>query len=108
MGSARLTSVLLLVAIVLGLSCRHIATARPLLETEQQQQRALIIQSLQRGPVPPSKSSPCGHVPGRGSGRCPLNEMNVAGSGLFGVRPHPAPAGDVVVAMEVAPVAKAN
>ncbi|CAI0433969.1 unnamed protein product [Linum tenue] len=100
MGSARLTSVLLLVAIVLGLSCRHIATARPLLETEQQ--------SLQRGPVPPSKSSPCGHVPGRGSGRCPLNEMNVAGSGLFGVRPHPAPAGDVVVAMEVAPVAKAN
>ncbi|KAF9673536.1 hypothetical protein SADUNF_Sadunf10G0034400 [Salix dunnii] len=36
------------------------------------------LESLQRGPVPPSAGSPCSHNPG-GSGHCTLNEMNFAG-----------------------------
>lgn len=39
-----------------------------------------IIESLRRGPVPPSQSSPCTYIPGGGGrGRCVLAEMNYAG-----------------------------
>ncbi|CAN0887223.1 hypothetical protein LINGRAHAP2_LOCUS15568 [Linum grandiflorum] len=41
------------------------------------------MQSLQRGPVPPSTSSPCGHTPGR-TGHCTLTEMNYAAAGRGG------------------------
>ncbi|WCJ23957.1 hypothetical protein M5689_005951 [Euphorbia peplus] len=38
----------------------------------------LLSHVLQKGPVPPSSSSPCSHVPG-GSGHCPaLTTMNFA------------------------------
>lgn len=43
-----------------------------------------VIQSLQRGPVTPSGSSPCTYIPGSPRrGRCALaeNEINVASSG---------------------------
>ncbi|KAJ4842216.1 hypothetical protein Tsubulata_005871 [Turnera subulata] len=50
-----------------------------LLEGDLLLPKSLVIQSLQRGPVPPSGASPCTHTPGRGRGRCTLTQMNVAG-----------------------------
>ncbi|KAM7463757.1 hypothetical protein LguiA_031878 [Lonicera macranthoides] len=43
-----------------------------------------VVQSLQRGPVPPSGSNPCTYIPGfRRRGRCALaeNEINIANPG---------------------------
>ncbi|OMO54761.1 hypothetical protein CCACVL1_27583 [Corchorus capsularis] len=37
---------------------------------------------LTRGPVPPSAGTPCSNVP-HGSGKCKLDEMNVAGRRLI-------------------------
>lgn len=31
----------------------------------------LLLESLPRGPVPPSTSSPCTYIPGEGNGSCP-------------------------------------
>lgn len=50
----------------------QIAAMRPLKE------EVLILQSLQRGRVPPSGSSGCTYTPGR-PGTCTLGEMNFAG-----------------------------
>ncbi|XVE89946.1 hypothetical protein DITRI_Ditri20bG0037000 [Diplodiscus trichospermus] len=49
----------------------------------------LIVQSLQKGPVPPSGRNPCTNIPGRSRGRCTLTEMNVVGGG--GVARHSPP-----------------
>ncbi|CAN1233474.1 hypothetical protein LINPERPRIM_LOCUS3915 [Linum perenne] len=95
--SATLVAAAMILVVVLLMGCRQTSAARPLLETDHLMR--LNIQSLQRGPVTPSKPSPCGHVPGRGSGRCTLSGMNVAGVGL---RVHSTPAADNVVVMEVA------
>ncbi|WOG83256.1 hypothetical protein DCAR_0102431 [Daucus carota subsp. sativus] len=39
-----------------------------------------LVESLQRGPVPPSAANPCTHIPGgKSPGHCTLEEMNVAG-----------------------------
>ncbi|KAK9083331.1 hypothetical protein Scep_029802 [Stephania cephalantha] len=40
----------------------------------------LVIESLPRGPVPPSGPSGCTYIPGRGGPRCPLNGKKVAGA----------------------------
>ncbi|KAL0457067.1 UNVERIFIED_CONTAM: hypothetical protein Slati_1045900 [Sesamum latifolium] len=40
---------------------------------------SLLLESLPRGPVPPSGSSPCTYIPGQGGGPCPLNERHFAG-----------------------------
>ncbi|CAL1411168.1 unnamed protein product [Linum trigynum] len=72
------------IALVLVAEISHgvVAAARPL-HGEQIKWRdesfILRIQSLQRGPVPPSQPSPCGHTPDGGTGHCPLTEMNYAG-----------------------------
>uniref|UniRef100_A0A6N2N3F2 Uncharacterized protein n=1 Tax=Salix viminalis TaxID=40686 RepID=A0A6N2N3F2_SALVM len=43
----------------------------------------LSLQSLQRGPVPPSEGSGCTNIPGRDGPSCPqVNEMHYAGKGL--------------------------
>ncbi|CAK7327202.1 unnamed protein product [Dovyalis caffra] len=43
----------------------------------------LSLQSLQRGPVPPSEGSGCTNIPGMGGPSCPLfNEMHYAGNDL--------------------------
>ncbi|KAF9608938.1 hypothetical protein IFM89_012106 [Coptis chinensis] len=41
----------------------------------------LVLQSLQQGPIPPSRRSDCTFIGGRrrGGGNCPLNGMNFAG-----------------------------
>ncbi|KAJ6854637.1 hypothetical protein NC651_039549 [Populus alba x Populus x berolinensis] len=53
--------------------------SRPLEGEQWLKQNLGNIQSLERGPVPPSDGSSCTHTPGRGSGHCPLGEMNFAG-----------------------------
>lgn len=65
---------------ILLLGLHKILAARTL-EGDQQwlQQKNLLIQSLQRGPVKSSKKNPCSTVPGRSRGHCTLSEMNVAG-----------------------------
>lgn len=43
--------------------------------------KELVLQSLPRGPVPPSGASGCTHIPNTGGPSCPntVNTMNVAG-----------------------------
>jgi hypothetical protein len=82
MGSQRRNqylTVMIFVTIVLGSCSQQVLAARPL-EGERWSEKIVgNIQSLQRGPVPPSGGSPCTHIPGRGSGKCSLGEMNFAG-----------------------------
>ncbi|OMO96234.1 hypothetical protein COLO4_15407 [Corchorus olitorius] len=68
---------------------QHVLATRPLDEEVQVPtlDKNLILQSLQRGPVPPSGGNPCTNTPGRSRGRCMLTEMN----GHGGVA-HPPPA----------------
>ncbi|EEF40353.1 conserved hypothetical protein [Ricinus communis] len=68
----------ILVVSVLFVSCVEQTLAIRPLEGDKWVETNLKIQSLARGKVPSSGSSSCTYVPG-GSGRCPLNEMNVAG-----------------------------
>ncbi|EOY11000.1 hypothetical protein QQP08_015186 [Theobroma cacao] len=68
---------------------QHVLATRPLDEVPFEE--GLIVQSLQRGPVPPSGGNPCTNIPGRSRGRCTLSEMNVAGGG-GGMVAHPPPA----------------
>ncbi|XWS64727.1 hypothetical protein CRYUN_Cryun05aG0028700 [Craigia yunnanensis] len=56
----------------------------------------LIVQSLQKGPVPPSAGNPCTNIPERNRGRCMLTEMNVVGGG-GNARHAPPPFPDFVV-----------
>ncbi|KAI9087440.1 hypothetical protein K1719_030580 [Acacia pycnantha] len=59
-------------------------------------EKRLWLQSLEKGPVPPSGPSGCTFIPGTGGNRCPpVNEMNVAGNafhrlhgGSVAVYPH--------------------
>ena len=53
-----------------------VSAKRPLRGEDGIKNKALLIQSLQAGPVPPSGSSPCSHIPG--TGIC-INEKNYAG-----------------------------
>ncbi|KAE8728496.1 Phosphoribosylaminoimidazole carboxylase atpase-subunit isoform 1 [Hibiscus syriacus] len=70
-------------AIVLLLSFQHVLATRPLDEEDDVHSfnENLIVQSLQRGPVPPSTGNPCTNIPGRSRGRCTLTEMNTIGDG---------------------------
>ncbi|KAJ6854638.1 hypothetical protein NC651_039550 [Populus alba x Populus x berolinensis] len=82
MGSQRRNQCLTMiisVAIVFGACSHQILAARPLEGEQWLKQDLGNIQSLERGPVPPSGGSSCTHTPGRGSGHCPLGEMNFAG-----------------------------
>ncbi|ERN01375.1 hypothetical protein AMTRI_Chr03g147410 [Amborella trichopoda] len=65
------------------LSNIHCRGATRVLSKEWELRGELVFQSLQRGPVAPSRASRCTNVPGApssGGGGCPpLGEMNVAG-----------------------------
>ncbi|KAL7228301.1 hypothetical protein ACSBR2_007084 [Camellia fascicularis] len=61
--------------------------------------KGLVIQSIKRGPVPPSGSNPCTYIPG-GHGRCTLAENEVNFSGHVGLAPPAFP--DVMVRFGVA------
>lgn len=45
-------------------------------------EKQLWLQSLDRGPVPPSGPSGCTYIPGTGGTNCPVDQMNVAGKAL--------------------------
>ncbi|KAF7143515.1 hypothetical protein RHSIM_Rhsim05G0177900 [Rhododendron simsii] len=68
--------------VLLLFGCRENLATRPL-EGEEwlNDLKTLAIQSLQRGPVTPSGSSPCTYIPGGTRGRCTLaeNESNYSG-----------------------------
>ncbi|KAL2555731.1 uncharacterized protein Fot_00470 [Forsythia ovata] len=65
----------------------EIRATRPL-EGEQFLKKNLVIQSLPRGPIPPSSGNPCTYIPGgKGRGRCTLAESEGDFAGHVGVSP---------------------
>ena len=46
-----------------------------------EQEAEILMESLQRGPVPPSGPSGCTYIPGNGGPNCPVQEMHFAGGG---------------------------
>lgn len=93
-----MTSPKFTVTFILGvlflLSFRQVLGTRPLDEDLQLQlpssDKSLILQVLQRGPVPPSGRNPCTNIPGRNRGRCTA-EMNVVGGDEDGGGVHAPP-----------------
>ncbi|KAJ6892484.1 hypothetical protein NC651_025626 [Populus alba x Populus x berolinensis] len=60
-------TIILLVAIIFVSFSRHALAARPLDQgAEQWLVKNLTLQSLQRGPVPPTGGSPCSYISDRG------------------------------------------
>ncbi|KAJ4824397.1 hypothetical protein Tsubulata_024694 [Turnera subulata] len=73
-------TVTLLVALIFLSHSQQQTLAIRELAGEKYIKNRIAIQSLQRGPVPPSAGSPCSNIPGRDKGRCPpRTQMNVAG-----------------------------
>ncbi|KAG8373144.1 hypothetical protein BUALT_Bualt12G0140400 [Buddleja alternifolia] len=50
-----------------------------------------LLESLPRGPVPPSGGSPCTYIPGQNGGVCTLNEKHFSGGGGGSAHAPPAP-----------------
>ncbi|KAI3469705.1 hypothetical protein Pfo_026368, partial [Paulownia fortunei] len=73
----------LLVLILSILLCVQLGKGSRLLhdQVETLKEKGLSINSLQKGPVPPSGPSGCTNIPGSGGGGCPINEMHFAGRG---------------------------
>ena len=76
-------------AVLLVLFLLHVQSykaSRPLYEEGNQlmNKELIRLQSLQRGPVPPSAGSGCTYIPGTGGPGCPglVNEMHYAGAAL--------------------------
>ncbi|KEH42691.1 hypothetical protein MtrunA17_Chr1g0186401 [Medicago truncatula] len=69
-----------ILALLLLLTISHVEPniASRVLNTKNKFQ--LSLQSLDKGPVPPSGPSGCTFIPGSGGTNCPLKEMNVAGN----------------------------
>ncbi|XWS57724.1 hypothetical protein CRYUN_Cryun09bG0197900 [Craigia yunnanensis] len=82
MASSKVTkfTVTFIFGILLLLSFQHVLAmaTRPLDEHQVPSfnQNLIIVQSLQKGPVPPSAGNPCTNIPGRSHGRCTLAQMN--------------------------------
>ncbi|XVF38376.1 hypothetical protein REPUB_Repub20aG0096200 [Reevesia pubescens] len=70
-----------LVALLL-LQVHAISGSRLLDEETKLVNKVLELQSLQKGPVPPSDRSSCTNIPGNGGPGCPLKEMHYAGGSL--------------------------
>ncbi|KAJ7979919.1 putative Transmembrane protein [Quillaja saponaria] len=51
--------------------------------------KELVMQSLPKGPVPPSGPSGCTYIPGSGGTSCPVKQMNVAGNVFSRARGYP-------------------
>ncbi|KAL3506059.1 hypothetical protein ACH5RR_031441 [Cinchona calisaya] len=50
-------------------------------EKELMEKAQILLQSLPKGPVPPSDPSGCTYIPGSGGTGCPIKQMNFAGGG---------------------------
>ncbi|KAJ6689285.1 hypothetical protein OIU85_005667 [Salix viminalis] len=78
-GKSRVTIFFTLFTILLTLSTLQcVAAMRPLHGELLLKKHFPLIESLQRGHVPPSAGSPCSNNPG-GKGTCKLDEMNFVG-----------------------------
>ncbi|OMO95545.1 hypothetical protein COLO4_15804 [Corchorus olitorius] len=75
----RVLSIALAALLLLFLLQIQTLNASRLLHEESKLVKKLDLQSLQKGPVPPSEGSSCTNVPGNGGPGCPLNEMHYAG-----------------------------
>ncbi|KAH6808974.1 transmembrane protein [Perilla frutescens var. frutescens] len=75
-----------LVLAVSILLCFQIGKSSRLLhdETKTLSEKGIFVNSLEKGPVPPSGPSGCTNIPGSGGSGCPIKEMHFAG----GARPH--------------------
>ena len=62
-------TVLLIVTILFA--SPQVGATRPLEGEQWLKKERLLLQSLQRAPVPPSGPSPCTNIPGRNQGNCP-------------------------------------
>ncbi|XVF31057.1 hypothetical protein REPUB_Repub16aG0112600 [Reevesia pubescens] len=97
MASSKVTkfTVTFIFAIVLLFRFQHVLATRPLHDENRVSSsfnKNLIVQVLQKGPVPPSAGNPCTNIPGRSHGRCTLmTEMNEVGGGNDGVAYHAPP-----------------
>ena len=70
---------LVLAIVFIAFTAQFGAAIRPNLQEEQVLLKKIVLnlESMEKGPVPPSDHSPCSNIPG--SGNCELNDMNVAG-----------------------------
>ena len=80
-NSSNSTTIMLILVLLFAVSnnIQQLVAIRPLIEGYAS--AVMEIQSLQRGPVPPSGSSPCTYIPERNHGRCTLadpDQMGVA------------------------------
>ncbi|KAL7144890.1 hypothetical protein ABFS83_07G041700 [Erythranthe nasuta] len=79
-------NIVLVLVLSILLLCLQLGQSSRLLLLHDQGEEALLkdktlfLNSLQRGPVPPSGPSGCTNIPGSGGGACPINEMHFAGS----------------------------
>ena len=71
-NSSNSTTIMLILVLLFAVSnnIQQLVAIRPLIEGYAS--AVMEIQSLQRGPVPPSGSSPCTYIPERNHGRCTL------------------------------------
>ncbi|KAI3459469.1 hypothetical protein Pfo_016132 [Paulownia fortunei] len=72
---------LFFILFVVSVSLNRANAVRILHMEEWLRKQVPLLESLPRGPVPPSSGSPCTYIPGQGSGTCPLNEKHFAGGG---------------------------
>jgi hypothetical protein len=76
----RILNLILAVLLLLSLHVQLYKASRILPE---ELNKDLSLQSLQKGPVPPSAGSGCTNIPGRNGPSCPqVNEMHYAGNTL--------------------------
>ncbi|EOY05943.1 Uncharacterized protein TCM_020806 [Theobroma cacao] len=80
----RLLNIALVALVLLLLLQVHASSASRLLHQETKLgSKGLGLQSLQKGPVPPSQGSSCTNIPaGTGEVDCPLKEKHYAGGAL--------------------------
>ncbi|XAR57375.1 hypothetical protein NMG60_11025496 [Bertholletia excelsa] len=87
---------LVLIGLLLFQPCK---ATRVLLEEEMVKRRATLLQSLPRGPVPPSGPSGCTNISGSGGIGCLVKERNFVGAALARTGAQPR----VAVPLRVAP-----
>ncbi|KAI3469704.1 hypothetical protein Pfo_026367 [Paulownia fortunei] len=81
MVSFRFTVFLMFNMFFASISSDQVNAMRPLGVEKWLRQQVLLLESLPRGPVPPSKGSPCTYIPGQGGGHCTLKERHFAAGG---------------------------
>ncbi|XVF66539.1 hypothetical protein PTKIN_Ptkin10aG0044700 [Pterospermum kingtungense] len=78
----KVLNIVLIASLILLLETHGFRASRPLHEETKLVNQGLKLQSLQKGPVPPSEGSSCTNIPGNGGPPCPLEEMHYAAGAL--------------------------